>query len=201
MIRNESAQRRQQEYTASEYLSLERASMDIKHEYIQGRIVAMAGASRAHNLITSNLTWLFVDQLKGTPCETYSSDMRVRTASTYTYPDVVVVCGEPEFEDREVDTLLNPTVIVEVLSPSTEAWDRGDKFFHYRALHSLKDYLLVAQDKMRVEHYTRGAGEWTLHDATGPEEKIRVESIGCELGVSEVYRRVGFASVNAEKPG
>lgn len=94
-----------QEYTASEYLSLERASPDMRHEYVQGRIEAMAGASRAHNLITSNIARRLGNQLEGRPCETYSSDMRVKTASTYTYPDVVVVCGEPEFEDREGNTL------------------------------------------------------------------------------------------------
>ncbi len=199
MIRNESAQRRPEEYTAPEYLSFERASLDIKHEYIQGRIVAMAGASRAHNLIASNIVWRLGNQLERTGCETYASDMRVRTAATYTYPDVVVVCGEPEFEDREVDTLLNPTVIFEVLSPSTEAWDRGEKFFHYRALPSIKDYLVVAQDRMRIEHYTRRAGGgWTLHDATAPEERIRVESIGCELTVSEIFQRVQFSSADAE---
>ena len=187
-----------QEYTPSEYLSFERASPDIRHEYIQGRIEAMAGASRAHNLITSNIARRLGNQLEGTPCETYSSDMRVKTASTYTYPDVVVVCGEPEFEDREGDTLLNPTAIVEVLSPSTEAWDRGEKSFQYRTLPSIKDYLLVSQHRMRVEHYTRRAGGWTLHDATAADERIRLESIGCELTVSEMYQRVQFLSGDAE---
>lgn len=135
------------EYTASDYLSFERACPDIRHEFIQGQIEAMAGASRAHNLITSNIARHLGNQLEGRPCETYASDMRVRTASTYTYPDVVVVCGEPEFEDGERDTLLNPTVIVEVLSRSTEAWDRGEKSFQYRALPSIQDYLLVSQER------------------------------------------------------
>ncbi len=187
---------RAQEYTVSEYLSFERASPDIRHEFIQGRIEAMAGASRAHNLITSNIARHLGNQLEGRPCETYASDMRVRTASTYTYPDVVVVCGGPEFEDREGDTLLNPTVVVEVLSPSTEAWDRGEKSFQYRALPSIQDYLLISQDRMRVEHYARRAGGWTLHDATA-DERIRIESIGCELTVSDMYQRVHFLSGDA----
>ncbi|MDQ6705555.1 MAG: Uma2 family endonuclease, partial [Acidobacteriota bacterium] len=151
-----------------------------------------------HNLITTNIAWRLASQLEGKPCETYSHDMRVKTASTYSYPDVVIACGEPDFEDRELDTLLNPTVIVEVLSPSTEAWDRGEKFFHYRALPSLKDYLLVSQERMRIEHYTKGADGWTLYDATESDDKIRVRSIECELTVSEIYQRVQFQTPDAE---
>jgi Uma2 family endonuclease len=121
--------------------------------------------------------------------------MRVKTTPTrYTYPDVVVVCEEPKFEDGELDTLLNPTVIVEVLSPSTKARDRGEKFFEYRALPSVKDYLVISQDTMHVEHYTRQSGdEWMLHDVTAPEVTIRIPSIGCELSLAEVYERVQFA--------
>src|SRR5919198_4874617 len=120
------------DYTPEEYLALERAARH-KSEYVNGRIYALAGASRAHNLIVVNVSAELRAQLRGRPCETYASDMRVKVSQTglYTYPDVVVVCGEPRFEDAQVDTLLNPTVIIEVLSESTESYDRGEKFAHY----------------------------------------------------------------------
>src|SRR2546430_2206225 len=142
-------------YTVEEYLAFERSS-ELKHEYISGEIIAMAGATRAHNLITGNISQRLRNQLEGKPCETYSNDMRLRTTPTdYTYPDVVVVCGEPQFEDAELDTLLNPTVVIEALSKSSEARDRGEKFSDYRGIESIEDIILVAQHKMRVEHYVR----------------------------------------------
>jgi Uma2 family endonuclease len=144
--------------------------------------------------ITGDIYTRLTIQLRGTGCETYSNDMRVKTTPTrYTYPDVVVVCDKPQFEDDEVDTLLNPTVIVEVLSASTKARDRGEKFFEYRALPSVKDYLVVSQDTMHVEHYTRQSeDEWMLHDVTEPEVTIRIPSIACELSLAEIYERVQF---------
>ncbi len=150
-------------FTPEQYLALERKAA-FKSEYFDGCIRAMAGASRAHNLIALNLGSEIRSQLRDRPCETYVSDMRVRTGPSglYTYPDVVVVCGEPRFEDDELDTLLNPTVIVEVLSPSTEAADRGRKFASYRRLASLQEYVLVAQDRACVERYTRQGDEWLL---------------------------------------
>ena len=184
----------QEHYTVEEYLSFERSS-EIKHEYTAGQIVAMAGASRAHNLITSNVARRLGNQLEGKPCETYSNDMRVRTTpEDYTYPDVVVVCEEPEFGDAEVDTtLLNPTVIVEVLSKSTEKRDRVEKFADYRGIPSLKEYILISQDKMHVEHYVRQPDdEWRLSDVNRPDSKVSIPSIGCELLLSAVYERVKF---------
>jgi Uma2 family endonuclease len=178
-------------YTVDEYLAFERNS-ELKHEYISGEMVAMAGATRAHNLITGNIAQRLRNQLEGKPCETYSNDMRVRTTSTdYTYPDVVVVCGEPEFEDAELDTLLNPTVVVEVLSKSSEARDRREKFPDYREIESIKDILLVSQHKIRIEHYVRQANtEWILHDLSASDEVITIASIGCKLTLAEIYERV-----------
>ena len=139
-----------------EYLALERKA-EVRSEYLDGDMVAMSGGSREHNLIVTNLVSELRLQLKGRPCEVYPSNMRVKVSATglYTYPDVVVVCGEPTFEDESVDTLLNPTLIIEVLSDSTEAYDRGGKFAHYRKLASLMEYVLIAQTKPHVEYYVR----------------------------------------------
>ncbi|MBA3323109.1 MAG: Uma2 family endonuclease [Pyrinomonadaceae bacterium] len=198
---------KQDYFTVAEYLAFERAA-ETKHEYAAGEIIAMSGASRAHNLITGNIARRLGNQLDNKPCETYSSDMRVRvTPKSYYYPNVVVVCSEPRFEDAEVDTLLNPTVAFEILSKSTEARDRGDKFFDYRALDSLSDYVLVAQDKMRVEQFVRQPnGEWALRAVSEREGKITLTSIGCELTLAEIYQRVVFPparqlkSVGEESP-
>jgi Uma2 family endonuclease len=130
--------------TKEEYLAFER-SAQTKHEYSNGGIIAFAGASRAHNLIVSKASRRLGNQLEGKPCEVYIGDMRVRTTAVdYAYPDVVIVCGEPRFEDGNLDTLLNPTVLIEVLSQSTEARDRGDKLHDYRSIESLQDYLLMS---------------------------------------------------------
>src|SRR5262249_32000266 len=140
----------------AEYLAAERRS-ETKHEYLRGVVYAMAGASREHNRITLNLGAEIRAQLKGSPFEAFVSDMRVLVEATglYTYPDVAVVGGERPFLDAEVDTLLNPNVLIEVLSPSTEAYDRGKKFAHYRRIPSLVEYVLVAQDRPLVERFTR----------------------------------------------
>ena len=132
-------------FTPEEYLALERQA-EYRSEFFHGEIFAMAGASREHNLIAGNVSRELGNQLKGRPCETYQSDMRVKVSDTglYTYPDVVVACGELAFEDDEVDTLLNPTLLIEVLSESTESYDRGKKFGYYRTIQSLAEYLLVA---------------------------------------------------------
>ena len=156
--------------TPEEYLARERLA-EFKSEYYDGQIYpmnespqGMPGTTRPHNLIAGNLYREISIQFKERPCEAYISDIRVRVEATglYTYPDVVVVCGEPQFGDDSLDTLLNPNVIVEVLSPSTEAWDRGGKFAHYRRLESMSDYVLVSQDKVLVEHYTRQGDKWLL---------------------------------------
>jgi Uma2 family endonuclease len=181
-------------YTPAQYLALERKS-PIKHEYHDGEMFAMAGASREHNLITLNLGREISAQLLDRPCEAYASEMRVLVSATglYTYPDVVAVCGEPRFEDSEVDTLLNPTVIIEVLSSSTEAYDRGKKFAHYRRLESLQEYVLVAQDEVHVERYTREGEKWVLTELSRLEDHLQLASIGCEVALSAIYAKIHFS--------
>jgi Uma2 family endonuclease len=181
--------------TPEEYLAFERKS-PIKHEYYDGEMFAMAGASREHNLITGNLHAEIRAQLRGRPCEVYMSDIRVLVSPTglYTYPDVVAVCGERQFEDSEVDTLLNPNLIVEVLSPSTEAYDRGKKFANYRRLESLREYVMVAQDEVHVERYIRQGDQWLLTELSRLDDTLRLESIGCDVTVREIYARIQFAA-------
>ncbi|MDQ7784954.1 MAG: Uma2 family endonuclease [Desulfomonilaceae bacterium] len=176
-----------------QYLALERQA-EYKSEFVNGMIIAMAGASRSHSLIVVNLSREVSRQLLGRPCETYSSDMRVKVSNTglYTYPDLVAVCGEVRFDDEHADTLLNPTVIVEVLSPSTEAYDRGEKFAHYRRLESLQEYVLVSQDKVRIESYVRQGAQWLLSEVSGLDGTVRLESIGCDLVLRDVYDKVRF---------
>jgi Uma2 family endonuclease len=182
-------------YTPHEYLAFERKS-PIKHEYYDGSIFAMAGTSREHNLISGNTYAEIRAQFRNRPCEVYVSDIRVLVSRTgfYTYPDVVAVCGERRFEDSEVDTLLNPNVIIEVLSESTEAYDRGKKFGHYRRLESLREYVLVAQDEVRVERYSRRGDEWVLTELSSLDDTLRLESIGCAVALREIYAKVELAN-------
>ncbi len=189
-------------FTPQEYLALERKS-ETRNEYYNGEIFAMAGASREHNLISVNLLRDIGNQLEDRPCEAYPSDMRVSIEATglYTYPDVSVVCGEPRFQDREVDTLLNPTVIIEVISPTTEAYDRGDKFRHYRSIGSLREFVLISQDRMMVERYTRQENDWVLSDMTDPDQVLKLESIGCQIPLNRIYARITFPEPGAtEEP-
>ena len=181
----------QTHYTAEEYLALER-SASYKSEFHDGQIYAMTGASRKHNLITVNIARELSLQLKKRPCEAYMNDMRVKAAEarSYHYPDIVVVCGTPQFEDAFVDTLLNPTLLIEVLSPSTEAYDRGGKFSHYRKIATLREYLLVSQDQASIERYIRQGDVWILTEAVGLEASIPLESIDCILSLREVYDKV-----------
>jgi Uma2 family endonuclease len=181
-------------YTPEEYLVLERQA-ECKSEYYGGDILAMAGASRWHNLIVANVVGELRSQLKGRPCTTYPSDMRVKISPTglYTYPDVTVVCGEAQFEDTQQDTLLNPTLIVEVLSESTEAYDRGGTFAHYRKLTSLMEYVLIAQTKPHVEHYVRQPdNRWLLAEADSLHQTLHLPSIDCHLVLAEVYDKVSI---------
>jgi Uma2 family endonuclease len=183
---------RESEYTPEQYLTLERKA-EYKSEYINGCIFAMAGASRQHNQITFNIAGELRTQLKGrAACIAYSCDMRVKVSQTglYSYPDVVATCNEPNFEDSFVDTLLNPAVIVEVLSDSTEAYYRGEKFAHYRRLSSLEEYILVAQHKICVEHYVRQGELWILAETSQLDEIIHIDSIGCTLPLNEIYDKV-----------
>lgn len=178
-------------WTPEEYLAFERSSPE-KHEFFQGEIFAMAGATEEHNLLVGNLVTRLNIALEGKQCRVYPSDMRVKVAATglYTYPDVTVACADRQLEDGRRDTLLNPQVIFEVLSDSTELYDRGKKFEQYRMLPSLREYVLVSQEQVLIEQYTRQEGDtWMLreHRAGG---RLWLEAIGCEIAVDEIYLRV-----------
>ncbi len=181
----------QAHYTVEEYLTLER-SAPYKSEFHDGQIHAMTGASRKLSLITVNIAGELRSQLKKRPCEAYINDMRVKAveANCYHYPDIAVVCGAPQFEDSQVDTLLNPVLLIEVLSPSTEAYDRGGKFGHYRKISTLREYLLVAEDQPNIERYVRQGEVWILTEAVGLEASVPLESIDCVLSLREVYDKV-----------
>lgn len=175
----------------AEYLAQERLA-EYKSEYCNGQVFAMSGASRKHNLLTGNIARHIGNQLDGRPCEAYIADMRVKVAASglYTYPDVVVACGQIQLEDEHSDTLLNPSVIIEVLSPSTEKYDRGEKFAHYRRLPSLQEYVLIAQDRMRVEHYLRDGEHWILTELNQPEALLELPSIECRVPLRDIYDKV-----------
>jgi len=180
--------------TTEEYLALERKSKT-KHEFYAGRAFAMAGTSSVHSTICFNLARILGNALLGKPCQPFGMDLRLKVSvnGLYTYPDVMVVCGEPLFEDAHGDTLLNPTVIFEVLSASTEAYDRGRKFAMYAALDSLAGYVLVTQDQMRVEHFAReGVDDWHLTAYKAPTDTVGLVSIGCNPTLAEIYGRVEF---------
>jgi Uma2 family endonuclease len=181
--------------TRDEYLAAERAAA-YKSEYIDGYVVAMTGASRPHNILSVRIAALLDADLADSPCEVYAADMRVKVSETgdYTYPDVVVACGDIAFEDAELDTLLNPTVIVEVLSPSTEGYDRSTKWERYRRIASLQEYIMVAQDRVLVEHYRRHEQGWYYAAYDAPEQSLYLPSIGCTLRLNDIYRKVRFPS-------
>lgn len=183
----------QRTWTPAEYLAFERAQNDAKHEYLNGEVILMAGASLEHNRIVSNLVATLHAQMRGRPCDVFSGDMRVHIAATglYTYPDIAALCGEPQLEDSESDILLNPGVIMEVLSPSTEAYDRGAKFDHYRSIESLQTYVLIAQERAQIELFQRQEQEnWLLSVVKGLEASLSLTAIGCELALADVYERV-----------
>ena len=178
--------------STEDYSAMERASA-IRHERVNGDIFAMTVASREHNLITLNTAASLHGQLKDRPCEIYNNDMRVKinAAGDYVYPDIVVVCDGPRLEDEHLDTLLNPTLIIEVLSDSTEAYDRGGKFAAYRTLESLREYVLIAQHEARVEHYVRQAQEgWLLNETSGLQGSLELPCIQCRLALADVYAKV-----------
>jgi Uma2 family endonuclease len=180
------------QYTPEEYLELERAA-EYKSEYVNGEIFAMTGASRRHVLIVTNLVGELRGQLKKRDCAVYSRDLRVKVTPTgfYTYPDVIVVCGESRFSDAQMDTLINPNVIVEVLSESTKDYDRGGKFEQYRTLEFFYEYVLVARDKPHVEHFVRQPdSRWLLSETNRMDESIELTSIGCTLALAEIYDKV-----------
>ena len=185
--------------TPEEYITLERKAIPdaeaVRSEYINGEIINMPGASFAHNLITNNISGELRARLKGSQYAVFANDMRISipTARSYFYPDVGVVCEEPRFEDDVFDTLLNPIVIVEVLSPSTEAYDRGEKFAYYRQITPLQEYILVSQDQIRIEHYYRQERQWIFTDFERHDEILLLPSIQCELPLQEIYERVTFS--------
>ena len=196
-------------YTVEEYLALERASEE-RHEYLDGDVYAMAGESPEHGAICVNLAISIGSQLRGTPCQAFVKDMKVcsgplplpgRSAKgLFSYPDLVVVCGAMQFHDQVRDVLLNPSLIIEVLSPSTEAFDRGEKFRRYRTwLPTLQDYLLVAQDKPFIDHYHRvEENRWELVPREGLEASLHLESVHCTLRLADVYDRIIFPPEDAE---
>lgn len=176
----------------AEYLAFDRQA-ETKHQYVAGEIFAMTGASWRHNLIVANLIIEIGSQLREGPCRVLPSDLRVAVAAEgpFFYPDVVGLCAEPRFLDGERDTLLNPELVVEVLSPSTEAFDRGLKFAHYRAVPSLREVLFVAQDGRRAEQLSRrDEGHWLLTDHAGPDAAIELVSLGCRVELARIYDKV-----------
>ncbi len=178
-------------YTPKEYLSLERGA-PYKSEYFRGELFAMSGVSREHNLITGNVYRAISSQLQDRPCDVFIAAMRVKVCPTglYTYPDVALACDEPQFEDDEVGTLLNPTLIVEVLSPSTERYDRGKKFGHYQRIESLREYVLISQDAVLVERFTRQDEGWFLTVYLRRDDVLPLASVGVEVPIGAVYARV-----------
>lgn len=185
----------QTKLTPEEYLKIERKA-EFKSEYFRGEMFAMAGAKRNHTKIVGNLSGLLWQHLKGKDCEFHPNDMRVFVPKTglYTYPDLVVVCGEVKFQDDVFDTLLNPTLLIEVLSDSTEGYDRGKKFQHYRSIETLREYVLVSQDEARIEKYVKsGDGFWVLSEAVGLGAEIKFDAIDCVIALGEVYDKVNFS--------
>jgi Uma2 family endonuclease len=175
-----------------EYLAIERKAED-KSEYYHGEMFAMSGVSRTHDRINVQLTFLIAQHLRGKRCEAFTANMRVLAASSglYTYADLSVVCEEPQFADAQVDTLTDPALLVEILSPSTEDYDRGKKAKLYRAIPSLQELLFIAQDSYEVELYRRQPdGTWSLIEARGLESAIALTSIGYTLSLRELYERV-----------
>jgi len=182
--------------TPEEYLHREKDA-EFRSEYFRGEMFAMAGASANHNLIVGNCVQTLGQQLKKKPCRVYPSDLKLRIEATglFTYPDLSVVCGDPQIETNGGDVLLNPVVLVEVLSDSTEAYDRGKKSQHYRTIPSLKHYALIAQDRHSIDCFTRKPdGSWVLTSCHALDEKVELEAIDCQLAITEVFDKVVFPS-------
>ena len=181
-------------FSPEDYLARERQA-SYKSEYYQGELFAMAGASEQHNLIVMNVGATLHGQLKSRPCRVYPSDLRllIPTTGLFTYPDLMIICGEPQFEYDRRDVVSNPIVLVEVLSNSTEAYDRGAKFEQYRTLESLKQYVLIAQDRTSVESFTKSSdGNWVLSATNEMQQSHRLEPIECTLVLADVYDKVTF---------
>jgi Uma2 family endonuclease len=182
--------------TPEQYLEIERKA-EFKSEYFDGVMFTMAGAKEAHNLLAMNVGFALHPQLRSRPCRIYANDMRVRVSATvlYTYPDVIAVCGERHFLDDQRDTLLNPNLIVEVLSPTTEAYDRGRKFEYYKAIESFTEYLLISSDRVHVDLFRRQRdGDWLLKSAERMEDVFELQSVGCRLSLADLYEQVELAT-------
>jgi Uma2 family endonuclease len=183
-------------FTPDEYLELERQS-EIRHEFLDGTVYAMSGESLAHSIICFNLAGILHLQLRGTNCSGLSPNMKVRAgeAGLYAYPDLAVFCGEALFHDRHGDVLLNPTVIFEVLSRSTQTYDRGEKFERYKSIETLRDYVLVSQDRPRLEHFSRRPdGTWSHTELDGADAALALDSINCRVRLADIYDRIDFAA-------
>lgn len=184
--------------TPEQYLEIERKA-EYKSEYYRGEMFAMAGASLAHNLLLAHLLRDLGQQLRGKSCQICPSDMRVRVTASglYTYPDAVAFCGKPDLVDNQMDTLLNPCLLIEVLSPSTEAYDRGRKFEHYQTIDSLEEYLMVASDRVHADLYTRQPGaRWLLSSARRLEDSLDLQFVACTLSLATLYENVDLESTN-----
>jgi Uma2 family endonuclease len=181
--------------TEEEYLQREQNS-PVKHEYYGGQVYAMAGASENHNLIAMNTAAILHGLVRGRSCRAYPSDMRIKVIATglNTYPDFSIVCGQSQFANPEKrDTLTNPAVIIEILSSSTESYDRGEKFQHYRTIDSLQEYILIAQNKPRVERFMRHANEWVLSDSIGIDAVFHIGPLQADIALAAIYEQVAFA--------
>jgi len=183
--------------TEQEYLAIERAAQ-FRSEFVDGEMFAMAGASKRHGRLQRDIMVELALALRGRPCEPFGSDSRVRiSGESYTYPDVSVVCDQSVAGGDE-DNLVNPVVIFEILSPTTEKYDRGAKFQLYRTIESLQDYILVNQDQVRIEQFTRQAdGTWKLRDLEGPEAELKIGSIGVAIALRRIYDQTGLLAVTA----
>lgn len=190
--------------TVSEYLALEETSRD-KHEFRDGQRIMMAGGTFQHGVIAINIARAFGNRLVGGPCTMFDSTVKIRPGESarFVYPDAGVVCGTPQFapEDPHQTTILNPRLVIEILSPSTEAYDRGDKFTSYREATSLREYVLVSQTQPHVEtFYRRDTGEWVFNPAAGLDAVVRLQSLGIEVPLSEIYAGINFPTA-VETPG
>ncbi len=186
---------KRQYISEEDYLTMEEVS-PVKHEYFDGEIFQMAGASERHNNIAGNIYGELYNQLKKRPCKVYQNDMRlyIEKEGIYTYPDVMVICGEPEIKKyKSLDNILNPVLIIEVLSPSTADYDKGAKFEQYRTIESFEEYLLVSQDAKQITRYSKQKdGSWILMDFIGDKTTFKLGSIECALTMEDIYNKVNF---------
>ncbi len=183
--------------TDEEYLALERKA-EFRNQFYDGIMYAMSGGSPTHAFVISAMAREFGNAFKKRPCRVASSDFRVRVSrgGLYTYPDIVVVCDEPKYSDDQKDTLVNPTLLIEVLSPSTEAYDRGFKTEQYRKIESLREYALVSQSRPHIEVFRRQAsGDWLMSESTGVDASCRFDSVDCTIPLAEIYDKITFEEV------